>query len=68
MLNTTDRPPEVIKLELESRVVSLTVAVEPEAKIDGEPSIVTVDWASDTAPGVTVIVGNVDGIYNSTRI
>ena len=58
LVNTTVSPPVVRALLAASRTVSVSVADAPETTLADDT--VTVDCASDAAPGVTVIVGSVD--------
>jgi chorismate synthase len=52
------RPPAVSWFPAASFAVTVAVIFAPETTVPAET--VTVDWASEKAPGVTVIVGRVD--------
>jgi hypothetical protein len=56
----TVSPPAVSWFPAASFAVIVTVTPEPEATEPAETP--TVDWASETAPGVTVTVGRVEVI------
>ena len=58
VLKTTVEPPVVRSFPAASLAWSVNVAVDPETTVASE--VVTTDWAVLIAPGVTVIVGNVD--------
>ena len=59
-VKSTASPPPGSALPRASRAVSVTTAVAPDVSVAVET--VTSDWARETAPAVTVTVGNVDVI------
>jgi hypothetical protein len=59
-VKATVSPPEGSAFPAASFAVSVAVMLEPEATVPAET--VTSDWASETAPGVTVTVGSVEVI------
>ena len=52
---TTVWPPVVSPFPIESFVVSVRVRFDPEATVEEETN--KMDWAKDTTPGETVIIG-----------
>ena len=60
LVNVTVSPPLASRFPAASRAVSVNVSASPDATVLADA--LTSDCASDTAPGVTVIVGPVDVI------
>jgi hypothetical protein len=58
VLNTTVEPPAVRLFPAASRACRVRVAVAPDTTVPLD--VVTMDWAVDAGPGVTVIVGSVE--------
>lgn len=56
-LKTTVRPPEVSGLPMASRAIIVSVIAAPEATVLDDTLMV--DWASELAPGTTVMLGSV---------